>query len=63
MQHEYWENKWKTNDIKFHLPEANALLVEYFTSLPKGKVFVPLCGKSIDMKWLLLQGHEVCVFS
>ena len=59
MQHEYWDNKWKTNDIQFHLPEANELLINYSSLLPKGKVFVPLCGKSLDMKWLLSQGYEI----
>lgn len=59
MRHEFWEDKWKANDIQFHLPEVNPLLVKYFSSLPKGKVLVPLCGKSLDMKWLLSQGHEV----
>merc|ERR1712137_1006755 len=25
----------------------------------KQRIFVPLCGKSIDMKWLADRGHEV----
>lgn len=59
MQTEYWQGRWKTNDIPFHLSKAHPLLTKYFSSLPKGKVLVPLCGKSLDMKWLLDQGHEV----
>jgi len=59
MQHEYWDNKWKANDIQFHLPEANTLLIKHFSCMPTGKVFVPLCGKSLDMKWLLSQGYEI----
>lgn len=59
MEHEYWNNKWENNDIQFHLPETNTLLIKYSSLFPKGKIFVPLCGKSLDMKWLLSQGYEI----
>lgn len=62
MEADFWINKWQTNQIGFHLSDANPLLVKHFKklSLPKGaRVFIPLCGKSLDISWLLSQGHRV----
>ncbi len=62
MQHEFWHNRWQSNQIGFHLGEANPLLVKYFPTLNLQQgacVFMPLCGKSLDIHWLLAQG--VCV--
>lgn len=67
MEHSFWHSKWHKNEIGFHEPEGNALLVKYASfligdeklssSLPR--IFVPLCGKSRDIGWLLSQGCEV----
>lgn len=62
MKKEYWHDRWKSNNIKFNQEWPNELLVQYFEmlSLKKGDtVFVPLCGKSIDMLWILEQGFKV----
>lgn len=62
MHHDFWHNKWQTNQIGFHLSEANPLLVEHFTSLhlpQSARVFLPLCGKTVDIAWLLAQGYQV----
>lgn len=62
MHHEFWHNKWQKNEIGFHLPEANPLLVNYFPALqlkPGSRIFVPLCGKTLDIHWLLAQGFRV----
>jgi thiopurine S-methyltransferase len=59
----YWHNRWQSQNIKgFHLPTPNPLLVRHFPALglPKGaRVFVPLCGKSVDLPWLASQGYRV----
>jgi thiopurine S-methyltransferase len=58
----FWHEKWGKNDIGFHGIEANPLLVKYFNglSLVKGsRVFVPLCGKTRDIPWLLSNGYRV----
>ena len=60
MDHEFWLERWRTNQIGFHQAEFNARLVHHWPSLgvPKGaRVFVPLCGKSRDMLWLAGAGH------
>lgn len=62
MDANFWKNRWETKDIPFHEPKANPLLVKYFKefALPKGsRVFVPLCGKTLDIRWLLSKGYRV----
>ena len=62
MEPDFWHQKWESNVLGFHLEEANPLLTNYFDalSLPLGsRVFVPLCGKTLDIGWLLSRGHRV----
>lgn len=59
MNSEFWQEKWRTGSIAFHQAEVNPALPRFFSKVPKGKVFVPLCGKTGDMRWLRDQGHEV----
>jgi thiopurine S-methyltransferase len=50
------------NEIAFHQNEANPLLVKYLgeLSLVKGsRIFIPLCGKTRDIAWLLTNGYGV----
>ncbi|WP_330937283.1 thiopurine S-methyltransferase [Acetobacter senegalensis] len=58
----FWQKKWEQNQIGFHEPTPHSFLVQYFSflHLKKGAcVFVPLCGKSLDIHWLLIQGMTV----
>ena len=67
MEHSFWHSKWQKNEIGFHEPEGNALLVKYASflfgddspSTSLKRIFVPLCGKTRDIGWLLAQGCEV----
>jgi thiopurine S-methyltransferase len=62
MEEQFWHDRWKTNQIAFHKAEANPLLVRNFPALglaAGSRVFVPLCGKSLDLHWLLAQGYRV----
>lgn len=62
MDHNFWLNKWQKNELGFHKSEANPLLVRHFQSLSlkQGKrLFLPLCGKTLDIAWLLAQGYRV----
>jgi len=59
---DFWHQRWKARELGFHQGHANALLVEHFESLGASKgrpVFVPLCGKTLDIAWLLSQGYSV----
>ncbi|NER96436.1 MAG: thiopurine S-methyltransferase [Symploca sp. SIO1B1] len=62
MDTNFWQQTWKNHDIGFHKSEANPVLVKYFSelSLRQGsRVFLPLCGKTLDIAWLLSQGYRV----
>jgi len=62
MDPSFWHRKWENNEIAFHEGEANPLLVQYFKalSLAEGsRVFIPLCGKTRDIAWLLSRGYRV----
>jgi thiopurine S-methyltransferase len=59
---EFWQEKWQKREIAFHQAAANPLLVRWFNQLalaPGARVFLPLCGKSLDIHWLLAQGYHV----
>ena len=62
MQHEFWHQKWQKNEIGFHLSQPHPLLVKYMGCLNisrNSRIFIPLCGKSLDIHWLLGQGYHV----
>lgn len=62
MEHDFWHQKWERNQIGFHLAEVNPLLVKHFSRLSLQKqrrVFLPLCGKTLDIAWLLTQGYQM----
>lgn len=57
-----WQQCWRDGQTDFHQKTVNPLLIRYWSSLrlPAGSpVFVPLCGRSLDLRWLAEQGHEV----
>jgi thiopurine S-methyltransferase len=57
-----WLQCWRDQHTDFHQREVNPLLSRFWPSLKLAhgsRVFVPLCGKSLDMLWLAQQGHEV----
>jgi thiopurine S-methyltransferase len=62
MDANFWHERWEKNEIGFHQAEANALMAGHFAalSLAEGaRVFVPLCGKTRDIAWLLARGYRV----
>ncbi len=62
MTHDYWLERWVHEETGFHQDEINPYLRQYWPTLqltPHSEVFVPLCGKSHDMRWLREQGHAV----
>jgi len=62
MDSSFWRQKWEENEIAFHESKANPLLVTHFNELSLGKdsrIFVPLCGKTLDISWLLSNGSRV----
>ncbi|AFZ11623.1 Thiopurine S-methyltransferase [Crinalium epipsammum PCC 9333] len=62
MEASFWHQKWEKGDIAFHQSEGNPLLREHFEKLNLAmgsRVFLPLCGKTRDLAWLLKSGYRV----
>lgn len=62
MEPSFWHDKWHQQQIGFHQQDINPFLVKNWHKLAlpaTAKVFVPLCGKSLDMCFLAEQGHQV----
>ena len=62
MEAEYWHKKWAEKDIGFHEGTVNSSLAAYLDQLelaPGARIFVPLCGKTRDIAWLLAHGYRV----
>ena len=62
MDPDFWNRRWRKNEIAFHQQEINTHLQHFWSRLglkPGERVFVPLCGKSLDMLWLASQGYRV----
>ncbi|MFV5215852.1 thiopurine S-methyltransferase [Azonexus caeni] len=57
-----WKQNWRANRIDFHLDHVHPLLQRCWAEVgvaPAARVFVPLCGKSLDLMWLHGQGHDI----
>lgn len=62
MKKEFWLERWEHAEIGFHQDEINPYLRRFWPEIKAARdseVFVPLCGKSLDMVWLRAQGHFV----
>ncbi len=62
MEHDFWHERWQSNQLGFHQEAVNERLTTFWPQLQlaaSATVFVPLCGKSLDMLWLAAQGHKV----
>ncbi len=62
MEASFWLQRWSQQQIGFHLSEVNPFLQRHWPALqlpPGTHVIVPLCGKSLDLLWLLGRGLRV----
>ncbi len=62
MDIDFWHQKWEKNEIAFHESKPHPILVTYFKELKlveDSRVFLPLCGKTLDIVWLLSKGYSV----
>lgn len=61
MKPDYWVQRWEAGQIAFNQERAHAALPRWWASLgvSGGTVLVPLCGKSVDLRWLAERGHRV----
>nr|XP_054750606.1 probable thiopurine S-methyltransferase [Lytechinus pictus] len=58
-----WQKRWDDGHIGFHKGKVHEMLSSFVDQLTYGKdkrrIFIPLCGKTIDIVWLWERGHEV----
>jgi len=58
-----WSQRWREKNTGWHLSDVNPILAQHFDKVVNGrsnlKIFVPLCGKTKDFKWMFQQGHRV----
>lgn len=63
MEHDFWHQAWsKTDQPGWQQKEVNTFLTTHWAAsgaLPGEAVFVPLCGRTLDMRWLSDYGHHV----
>ena len=62
MEAEFWHDCWERGRLGFHQQDFNRHMIDFMPRLglqPGAHVLVPLCGKSLDMLWLLQQGYAV----
>lgn len=62
MEPAFWQQRWQEGRTGFHQTTPTPLLQKHWPSLGVAadhRVFVPLCGKSLDMAWLAGLGHRV----
>ncbi|XP_041359876.1 probable thiopurine S-methyltransferase [Gigantopelta aegis] len=60
---DYWKLRWAQRKVAFHSANVHKLLAVYNDRLLAGrehiKIFFPMCGKAVDMKWVYDLGHDV----
>lgn len=62
MDKQFWLSRWAENQTGFHRKGVNPLLLRFWPQVAgasSGRVLVPLCGKSEDLRWLAERGHDV----
>jgi thiopurine S-methyltransferase len=61
MEKDFWIDKWNIGQIGFHQDKPNSFMEEYFKDidLTDKRIFVPLCGKTLDMIWFKDKGAKV----
>jgi thiopurine S-methyltransferase len=62
MEPDFWLERWREGRIGFHQDAVTPMLERHWDAIeaPAGsRVFVPLCGKTLDMVWLAARGHRV----
>ena len=62
MEKVFWQDKWDKNELGFHRGSVNPLLeqnIQHLALNSSARIFIPLCGKTLDISWLLSKGYAV----
>ena len=61
MEPDFWIERWARGDTPWQMDRVNPLLQQFLPRLklpPGRRVFVPLCGGTLDLPWLRGQGLD-----
>lgn len=62
MDADFWRLRWRDGQTGWRQATAHPMLARHFPALgvaPGARVFVPFCGDSVDVGWLLAAGCRV----
>ena len=62
VDNQHWLDRWQEDRIGFHEASINHHLLNYFPGLMPAagsQIFLPLCGKAVDIHWIAQQGFDV----
>jgi thiopurine S-methyltransferase len=62
VDNQHWLDRWQEDRIGFHESSVNRHLQNWlprFAPAPGSRVFMPLCGKAVDIRWIAQQGFTV----
>ncbi|MGB0513503.1 MAG: thiopurine S-methyltransferase [Wenzhouxiangellaceae bacterium] len=62
MDANFWHERWQRREIGFHRDSRHWGLPGHWSDVvgdDRSSVLVPLCGKSLDLRWLAARGHAV----
>lgn len=62
MDASFWHQRWENNETGFHESVVNPLLLKHVNSLKLtdgSRIFLPLCGKTLDIGWFHSKGYRV----
>jgi thiopurine S-methyltransferase len=62
VDNQHWLDRWKEDRIGFHEASVNRHLQNWFARMAPetgSSVFLPLCGKALDILWCAQQGYDV----
>jgi len=57
-----WDGSWNEGRTGWQLSDVNPVLAAHhskFLTQTGRRILVPLCGKTLDMKWMYDNGHTV----
>lgn len=61
MEQDFWLGLWERGHVPFHNNAADSGLVAHLPALrlqPGARVFLPLCGQTVDIGWLRARGFR-----
>jgi thiopurine S-methyltransferase len=62
MEPHFWHERWQRGETAFHQEAVHTDLQKHWHAVacpPAALVFAPLCGKSLDLAWLVARGLRV----